>query len=92
MTAFKSIPIVYLSINSFADIRTSYGFQGYHYLKDKVVLLLSLLFDTVSLNIGCLVKLYDRSFFWTHVPNTLIWKIATSITVWGLRANKHAMD
>lgn len=40
LTAFKSILIVYLSINPFTNIKTDYGFQRYHFLKDKVALLL----------------------------------------------------
>lgn len=41
--AFKDIPIAHSSISPSTDIGTGYGFRGYHYLKDRVVLSLSLL-------------------------------------------------
>lgn len=89
---FQGILIVHLSINPSTDIRTGYGFRGYHYLKNRMALLLSSLSDTMCFDTGCSVTLYNSSFFWSQAPNTPIRKMAISITILGLEANQHATD
>lgn len=87
-TSFKDILIVYLSINLFANIKTSYGFQGYYYLK-KIALSLS---NIVYSDTLYLITLYNSSFFWAQVLNTSIWKTTIPIIVFSLEANKHIID
>lgn len=70
------------------DIKTWYNFCKYVYLKSKVVLLLSLSINTVCFNIGCLITLCNITFFWTQVPDILIWKMVIAIMVRDLGANK----
>lgn len=85
----KGMPSVNSSINLFLDIWSGYDFQNYHYLKNRFAFLLLLWSDTICFDNGSSVRLYDNSFFQAQVPNTLIWKITTLITVQGLRAYKH---
>lgn len=85
----KDIPIIYSRVNLSIDIETKYSFCRYYYLKHKVVLLLSLPTNKICFNIGCLVTLYDITFFENQAPDILIWKMAIPIIVWGLQTNRH---
>lgn len=89
---FKDIPVIYLSINPFVDIGISYSFWEYHYLKDKMILSLSLMPNIVCFDTGCLVTLCNNSFFQAQAPNIPIRKIVMSITTWDLGVNKHIID
>lgn len=91
LIVFKGISIFYSFINPSTDIKTSYSFRDYHYLKNRVVLSLLSLFDIVCINTSYSIILYDSLFFQAQVFNTLIQKMATPIIIWGLRANKYAM-
>lgn len=74
------------------DIKTRYGFYKYHYFKDIVILSLSLPINIVYFDIGCSVTFYDIIFFWNQALDIPIRKIANSIIVWDLGANKYATN
>ncbi len=91
-TSVKDTRIIHFIINPSVDIRTGYGFRGYHYLKGKIALSLSSSLNSVCFDTGCSVTLYDIAFFSTQAPNTPIRKMATRITVRCLGANQYATD
>lgn len=58
----------------------------------KIALLLLSSINSICFDTDCLITLCNIAFFYRQVSNTPIRKMAISITVRGLEANKHTTD
>ena len=80
------------SIAKTNDIDTGHAFRNYHYAMVIIKLTQKCVLENICLDTECSVSLIDRAWLKKCLPDVIIRKIASPITVRRLRSAKHQTD
>ena len=90
-TAFHALPAIIKSTAA-PEAEPGFGFRNWRYMEVNIMLQPKGSVEQVCLDTGCTMSLVDREFLNKLLPNIVIQKLSTSITVRGIGSATHPCD